>query len=281
MKFSTLLKGATFAVALFALANEASAQVPVRTRQLQLLGSTSGVLTQQANATTTSYTITWPAAATAAADSAILITTGAGNLEWFDLPSGDAIITGSGNNGEVAYFDGNSTITSSPTMTFNGTTGTLTLGNGTNDGSLVLVSSGTGNPNVTINAIADNAQTWQYPDQGSSVGPFNFVGTTNSPTANQIPIAQADGTVIWADNPSAFFKAGSVTPAANAFTATVTFTTAYSAVPIVTAVVNAPTANGNLVQVTSVTVNGFTINSTAPFDGTDTIHWMANLPSNP
>jgi hypothetical protein len=289
MKFTSLLKGAALGVALFAVTNEASAQVPVRTQVLRLIGTSAGTFSQQAAATTTSYTLTWPAAvpsgtsAALAGASGLLRVDGTGAADWFMIGAGEQLVSVDANGaaGQVAYFTDGNTITSAPTMTFNGTTGDLTLGNGAQDGDLILISSGTGNPAVTINAVADNAQTWQYPDQGASTGPFNFVGTTDLPTTGQIPVAQADGTVQWVDNPSAFFKAGTVTPASGAYTATVTFTTAYAAAPIVTVTAVGPTANGYILQATSVTTGGFTILSTAPFDGTDVIHWHANSAYNP
>ena len=57
--------------------------------KLSISGSTSGTFTQFASATTTSYSITWPAAQ-AASSGYVLVNDGAGNLSWG--PGGGAAV---------------------------------------------------------------------------------------------------------------------------------------------------------------------------------------------
>ncbi len=281
MNFSTILKGAAVAASFALVVSEASAQLPVRTQSLQLLSGTgTNALTQRAAAATVSYSVTWPAAVHADATNAYLSSASAGGnstLSWVEIDGN--LIDGSGVGGQVAYFDDANTITSSPTMTFDGA-GNLDLG-GAAAGTLILGSSGTGNPNVTLSSNSTNVATFNLPSYGGSSGPFNVVATTNTGTVNQIPVVQTDGTIQWVDNPTAGLKSGVVTPAANAYSAAVTFTTAYAATPVVTVSAVGPVANGYILQVTSVTTTGFTVLSSAPFDGTDTISWIANSPFNP
>ncbi len=281
MNFSTILKGAAVAASFALVVSEASAQLPVRTRTLQLLGSTSGALTHQAAAATTSYTLTWPDAVVPAGQTGILRSDDAGILDWRTFPTGEDIVTVDANGAinQVAYFTDANTITSSPTMTFDGA-GNLDLG-GAGAGTLTLGSSGAGNNNVILSSNSTTGGTFNLPTYGPTTGPFNIVATTNTGTAGQIAVVQADGSIEWEDNPTAGLKSGVVTPAANAYSAAVTFTTAYAATPVVTVSAVGPVANGYILQVTSVTTTGFTVLSSAPFDGTDTISWIANSPFNP
>lgn len=247
MKLSTLLKGAVFAASFVALASEASAQLPVRTRQLQLFGTTSGTLTQQAAATTTNYTITWPAAATAASDSAMLITSGNGTLEWFDIPAGERIITGDGTNGQVAYFDGSNSITSSPNFSYSGGGG-ATLGSSTTAGSLAL-SDGSANTGTFQTATLAADRTYTFPDASG-----NVPVSTNLGTAGQILIANNDGTATWTTSDVATFRTGSATIAAGASTATITVAGLPGTATLKSFTANIVDADGTILYVTAAAI---------------------------
>lgn len=274
MNFSTILKGAAVAASFALVVSEASAQLPVRTQQLRLLAPDgSGHIAHQAPNTTTTHTLTWPAALPTGTDNGVLRTTSAGILSWQTIPAGDDIITGQGSNGQVAYFDGTNTITSSPTMTFDGTGG-LDLG-GTGAGTLTLGSSGTGNPNVVIGSNSTNGATFNLPSYGTSSGPFNVVATTNSGTTNQIPVVQSDGTVQWVDNPVTGMQRGTVNGTVNAYSQVITVVGTPDLTNDVIIVSTSNSAGtGNILQVTAVAANSITVSSTAPFDANDRISWI-------
>jgi len=271
MNISTILKGAAVAASFAFFVSEASAQLPVRTRQLQLLGSTSGTLTHTAAATTTPHTLTWPAALPAATFDGVLRTNDAGTLSWYPIAAGDDIITGDGDAGEVAYFGAGNTITSSPTMTFNGS-GDLGLGDITaNPGTIAL---GDGNSNTGTFQTADltGNQTYTFPDASG-----NVPVSTNIGTVGQILIANADGTSTWTTSDVANFRTGEVTMADATFSINVIATVPNGAtVKAFTAQII--DADGTITYVTSAAIAATTftgtVQTTVPVTGAKTVYWM-------
>lgn len=278
MKASTFFKGCILAVALLLVSTEAFAQLPVRTRSLQLLGSTSGTLTQQASATTTSYSVTWPAATWSATngDTAVLTghITGAGtgvDLVWQDVTG--SLIDGFGTAGQIAYFEDANTIVSSPNLTLNAATATVSIGTAAVPGVIVLNSSGAGNNDVTINTNSTTGGTFNFPTYGASTGPFNVVATTDLGTVGQIPIVQADGTVTWEDNPVANAQRGIADPTDGAFSfgITVVGTPDFANDLILVTSVDNGGATGNILAVTGVAASTITVSASGPFTTTERI----------
>jgi hypothetical protein len=83
-KFLQLSNGADRTVDLSSTSNA------LAVANMELLGSSSGILTQQANASTTNYTIVWPAAQ-AGASGDVLTNDGSGNLSWAPASGSGAI----------------------------------------------------------------------------------------------------------------------------------------------------------------------------------------------
>lgn len=78
----------------------------------QIIGSTSGTITQQASGTTTSYTVTWPNAVGAA--NQVLATDASGILSWEDASSTPA----AGGSGDIQYNSGTNTFAAASTSAF-------------------------------------------------------------------------------------------------------------------------------------------------------------------
>ena len=102
---NSLMKGLVLAAVLFLFSGlEASAQLPVRTQNLHLLGATSGYVSMDAQAATTTYTITWPVssahdgvAANVVGDQAILVGTYVAADDWdLDWIASDGFVDGNG-----------------------------------------------------------------------------------------------------------------------------------------------------------------------------------------
>jgi hypothetical protein len=324
MKFSTIVRGTTVVAAAALCLAEASAQLPVRTRQIQLLGSGNNTpITMQATGNVSAYTIEWPlgdGTATGvntpfvAGDSgyvkARMTSAGIMRLEWekANVLDGKGNIDGGGN--EIAYFSDQNTLTSDPTFRFDangkvmigggvtgaaagilevqtsagavnaviaGETGTMTLG-GTSAGSLVLNDGST--HTITIASGAqDNNATLQV--DGLPAGSYTLTPSTNAAgagTESYIYVANGNGTATWTANPNRYYKSGRQAVTAG-YTHTVSFPTAFAA-PLtasdVTVTANLLSGNGTLIEITDVTLTGFTIQSTAPMVGTETIMWAAN-----
>lgn len=282
MNFSTILKGAAVAASFALVVSEASAQLPVRTRQLQLLGSTSGTLTHTAAAATTSHTLTWPAALPAATFDGVLRTDDAGTLTWYPIAPGDDIITGNGDNGEVAIFGAGNTLTSFPDFTFSGSN--VTIGTGTNTGTLTLNDVG-GGATVQINPGSQNGNVTATLDAPTGAGPHsvtipvstNAAGPT---TTDYIAVSNGDGTFSWVESSTTNLQRGRIALTAGNFSQTVNFGTAYAA-PVTPADIivtaNILSADANIIQITGITLTGFTVESTAPFGVADFIMWTSNV----
>lgn len=324
MKFSTITSGAIIAIAAALCVSEASAQLPVRTRQIQLLGSGNNTpITMQATGNVTAYTIEWPLGdGTAvgantpfvAGDSgyvkARMTAAGTMKLEWekANVLDGKGNIDGGGN--EIAYFSDQNTLTSDPTFRFDangkvmigggltgaaagilevqttagavnaaiaGETGAMTLG-GATAGSLIL-NDGSTNTITIASGAQDNNATVQI--DGLPAGTYTVTPATNAAgtgTDSYIYVSNGNGTATWTANPNRFYKSGRQAVTAG-YTHTVNFPTAYAA-PLtaanVTVTASLLSGNGTLIEISDVSLTGFTIQSSAPMVGTETIMWAAN-----
>lgn len=325
MRFTSLWKGLAIAATLFLIGSEAFAQLPVRTQQLQMLGTTAGRLLFDTPATITNYTVTWPADAAAFladGDTSILVGVRAAandiNLGWRAV-TGD-LVDGIGSNGFIAWWQDGNTLTYSNNFAWTGTAmnigtqngtaagninlgdgaatattnfqasgaaGDLTLGNNSATGAggtLVLAEGGAAGSSITIETGSQTAGYTVNFDDAPAAGNHIITPSTNGAgagTTNYIYVSNGNGTGTWVANPTQQLKSGSVQPAANAYSANITFNTVFTSTPVVTVTASGPVANGYILQVTAITTAGCTILSSAPFDGTDTISWVANVAYNP
>ncbi|NQW30287.1 MAG: hypothetical protein HQ472_07240 [Ignavibacteria bacterium] len=290
MRFSTFLKGGLLLAAFFIISSEAFAQLPVRTRTLQLLGSTSGAVTQDAPAVVTPYTVSWPASATgflADADKGYLLGTRTAandiDMTWVQL-SGD-LVDGAGAAGQVAYWTDANTLAGDAGFTYTAG-GTVTVGEAGNNGVVVFHDAGLAADDFTTtlgNGTQTTNNTFNF-DAPTVGGTYTVPVSTNGAgagTTNFIFVSNGNGTGTWVTNPTAGLKSGIVTPANGAFSAAIVFGTAFALTPSVTVTASGPVANGYILQVTAITFNGCTVLSSAPFDGTDVINWVANAQYNP
>lgn len=277
VKFSNLLKGLAVSAVLITCATEAYAQLPLRTRTLQLIGSTSGTLTHEAAAATTSYTLTWPAAAPTAGNNGFLQSDPAGTMSWFLIPTGEQLVTVDANGaaGQVAYFTDANSLTSSPRFQYDDASANLTLGNTTPGGQNGTIILGDGDSHAgTINvANLTAAQSYTLPDASGTI-PV----TTNTPapaTAGFILVANADGTSTWTANPLANVERGVFTPTAGSYTAAITVTGTPDLTNDVILVTSYDTGGGGQVlQVTGVAAGTITVSASGPFVGTERISWI-------
>lgn len=282
MKFSSILRGLVLTAALLILGTEAYAQLPVRTQQLQLRGTTSGTLTQTTAATTSDYTVVWPSAdfgyAGPGTETSVIMgdMTAAGtvNLRWREV-TGD-LIDGNGNANEIAFFQDANTIVSSPNFTIDAPNGTITVGAGATDGIIEIVSSGAGNNTVTIGATSTTANTFNFPGYGTA-GPFNVVGTQNTGAANQIIRMNAAGDPVWVNDPFYNAERGLADPTDGAYSYTIgglVGSPAATHLMMVTSVDITGTPTGNILTVSAVGANSFTVSSAGPFTTTERIAWL-------
>ncbi|RPI66035.1 MAG: hypothetical protein EHM43_11950, partial [Ignavibacteriae bacterium] len=115
MNFSHVWKGLAVVAVLFLFSMEASAQLPVRTQNLQLINPAGGTITHTATAagaTGTSYTILWPEeqdhdnAPNVAGDQAVLLgtwdITNRWTLEWVES---DGFVDGEGYQNHVTWWN--------------------------------------------------------------------------------------------------------------------------------------------------------------------------------
>jgi hypothetical protein len=324
MKFSTMMRGTIIVIAAALSATDAFAQLPVRTRQIQLLGTGNNTpITMQATGNVTAYTIEWPLGDGTSGgyngpfivgDSgyvkARMTAAGTMKLEWekANLVDGKGNVDGGGN--EVAYFTDQNTLASDPTFRFdasgkvmigggvtgasNGTlevqtsagavnasiageTGIFTIG-GTTAGTIVMNDGSTNTVTLATGAQANNA-TVQV--DGLPSGTYIMTPSTNAAataTASYIYVSNGDGTASWIANPNRYYKSGreAVTPG---YTHTVSFPAAF-ATPVdatdITVTANLLSGNGTIIEISAVTLTGFTVTSSAPMVGTESIMWAAN-----
>lgn len=278
MKFSSILRGLVLTAALLILGTEAYAQLPVRTRSLQLLGATSGTLTQAAAASTTSYQVNWPAANfwTAGSQTSVLMGDATAatdvNLRW-RLVTND-LIDGIGVANEIAFFQDANTIISSPNFTIDAPAARIAVGvSGTAGTIRVWSSGGAFYSDITTNVGANTS--WNFVDYGTA-GPFNIVGTANTGTANQIIRMNSAGDPVWVDDPFYNAQRGLADPTDGSFSfaVAVTGTPDNTDLIMVTSVDITGTPTGNILTVSAVAANSFTVSASGPFTGTERISWL-------
>jgi len=243
--------------------------------KLELNGSTSGEISQFASASTTSYSLTWPAAQ-AASSGYVLINDGSGNLTWgpqtgaggvttlntlsgaVTISAGSNItLTPSGNNISIASSGGGGGVSS-----FNSQTGSITI-SGT--GGTTVSNVGTA---FTINSSAGGSGTVTSVSVVSANGFAGTVATATTTPAITMSttvsgILFGNGTSVAAAIPSNFPILNQNTTG-NAATAT-TATTNANLTGVVTSVGNTTSiANGaitNAMLATSYNVETFTLGS--------------------
>lgn len=277
MNFSTILKGAAVAASFALVVSEASAQLPVRTRSLQLLSNNANFVQHQApNGLGASTTYTWPTALPGVGNAGVLRSDVAGVLSWQEFDENTDIITGDGSNGQVAYFNGDNTITSSANFTYSGGGG-IGVGNTAVAGT-IAIGDGDSHTGTVQTANLTGDQTYTLPNASG-----NIPVSTNTPvggTENYIAVSNGDGTFTWVVSTTTNLQRGRVALTAGNFTQTVTFATPYIA-PVTAANIvvtaNMLSADANIFQITGVTLTGFTIESTAPFGASDEIMWTSNV----
>lgn len=280
-----LLVSLTTLVVILACAVDAQAQLPVRTRQLQLLGSTSGTLTQLAGATTTSYSVTWPAAnatwPVASGTTQYFLRTAAGtagnsDLSWYGV-NGDLVDNGGTTpaNKYVAYWNDANTLTGEIGFQWDDATNTLTMGQ-TGETAEIVFTNGTQTLTVQPEAIAANHTYTLSSITGG--GTFYVPASTNEPTAaGQLLVSNAaGGSATWVANPLAGFERGVVDPTDAGFTATITLTATPDAndVIVISSYDISGSPSGNILSVTGFTGTTYTVSSSGPFLSSERISYM-------
>lgn len=268
-----------------ACAVDVQAQLPVRTRQLQLLGSTSGTMTQVVPATTTSYQVTWPSAnATWPAPSGTTQyflrssagTAGNSDLSWYGV-NGELVDNGGTTPADkyVAYWNDANTLTGEIGFQWDAATNTLTMGQ-TGETAELVFTNGTQTLTLQPEAItADHVYTISSITGG---GTFFLPASTNEPTAaGQLLVSNAaGGSATWTTNPLAGFERGVVDPTDNAFTQAITLTATPDAndVIVITSYDISGSPSGNILSVTGFTGSTFTVTSSGPFLTSERISYM-------
>lgn len=152
---------------------------------LGLAGATSGVFTQGAAASTTSYTLTWPAAAPAASGQALTATT-AGVASWATIPT--AAFTVSTNPASpvtlAAAADGTRYQTSSAAVTFN-LTGSLVAGDNwcftqTAGNAVTIADNSVTNMTITMGTTVGTATTGTLISAGAGSTACLYMSTATS-----------------------------------------------------------------------------------------------------
>lgn len=281
MKFSSILRGLVLTAALLILGTEAYAQLPVRTQQLQLRGTVSGTLTQTTAATTSDYTVVWPSAdfgyTGPGTETAVMMgdMTAAGtvNLRWREIDND--LIDGLGASGEIAWFLDANTIRSNPTVTYEANT--VILGDTNASGGIlrIIATGSTANWSNFTTTVNQNTN-WVFPDYGAATT-LNVTATENAPAANQIIRADASGVPQWVDDPFYNAERGLANPDDNVYTYTIgglVGTPDATDVIMVTSVDISGTPTGNILTVSAVAANQFTVTASGPFTSTERISWL-------
>lgn len=214
MNFSNLWKGLAVVAVLFLFSLEASAQLPVRTQNLQLINPAGGTITHTATAagaTAQSYTILWPEeqdhdnAPNAAGDQAILLGTwDASNrwtLEWIES---DGFVDGEGDVNHVTWWNPDSqTLDHSQNFEWNGTR----LGVGMNAFSTTAEATAAGE---VVIGDGTAAQISMNVTPGEIIVGQNVAGNVEVTTAGNVTTVQLDGSNGTATLGNATSVAGSV-----------------------------------------------------------------------
>jgi len=280
-----ILVSLTTLVVILACAVDAQAQLPVRTRQLQLLGSTSGTMTQLATATTTSYSVTWPGANATwpapAGTTQYFLRTNAGtagnsDLSWYPV-NGELVDNGGTTPADnyVAYWNDANTLTGEIGFQWDDATNTLTMGQ-SGETAEVVFTNGTQTLTIAPEAIAANHTYTISAITGG--GTFFLPASTNEPAAaGQLLVSNAaGGSATWTTNPLAGFERGVVDPTDAGFTATITLTATPDAndVIVITSYDISGSPSGNILSVTGFTGTTYTVTSSGPFLASERISYM-------
>jgi len=272
-------------VVILSCALDVHAQLPVRTRQLQLLGSTSGTMTQLATATTTSYSVTWPGANATwpapAGTTQYFLRTNAGtagnsDLSWYPV-NGELVDNGGTTPADnyVAYWNDANTLTGEIGFQWDDATNTLTMGQ-SGETAEVVFTNGTQTLTIAPEAIAANHTYTISAITGG--GTFFLPASTNEPAAaGQLLVSNAaGGSATWTTNPLAGFERGVVDPTDAGFTATITLTATPDAndVIVITSYDISGSPSGNILSVTGFTGTTYTVTSSGPFLASERISYM-------
>ena len=178
--------------------------------KLTLNGSVSGSLSQQASATTTSYTLTWPNAV-AASNGQVLTSDTSGNLTWTTIPSSANTILNGGNTFGSAISIGSNDNFSTSIRT-NGTdrltvsnTGTVTIASLTPAGVVHNNASGLLSTSLIVNADVDPAAAIVDTKLATISTAGKVANSATSATSSNVP-----STIVMRDA-SGNFSAGTIT----------------------------------------------------------------------
>lgn len=201
-----------------------------------------------------------------------------------------SITVGQVSNGTVSV----TTAANLTTVNLAGATGTATLGNATSvAGSVVMYDGDAAGQTATLTSgaqLANVAVTFDVPALAAPAGPRILPLAINSATtADDILFSNGDGTAEWRSNPNQYTQSGiepmtgnEPIPDGNAYTQYIAFNTDYALlVPPVAAadisvvlVTNGAAVDANILQVTGITQQGFTVLSSAPL-AVASINWIA------
>ncbi len=287
MSLRSLWKGMALVAVLLLIASEAFAQLPVRTQRLELISPSNAARFSQTftgAAATDIYTLAWPESHTQLTDasSGYLRVTRTGTTlsgTWVEISG--SLVDGTGAAGQVAYWSDPNTLTGDAGFTYAGG-GTVTIGTGgsgtvnvvgaggvTLDGAAGTVEFG----NVTLGAGGAVAGTIVNMDAVGSAGTYYITPSDNQAgagTTNYIYVSNGDGTASWVANPTTNFNYG-VTAGNGTYTQSITVTGMPATATVVVSTVG---TDANIIQVTAIAAGSFTVQSTAPLDGS--IAWMVN-----
>lgn len=273
MKLHSLWTGVAVLGAMLIFSTQAFAQLPVRTRSLQLNGATSGYFQQTAPAATTTYSLEWPASTgiTAGSSGYLRVTESSGNFtsQWVEIST--SLVDGAGAAGQVAYWSDPNTLTGDADFTFDGTNVTV----GTSGTGVVIGSDGTVNMGGVVLTPGTTDYTLTF-DNATAAGSYYVTPSTNQAgagTANYIYVSNGDGTGSWVASPTTNLEFGR-TAGNGTYTQTITPT---SMSATATVLVTWTGLSANIIQVTSQTATSFTVESTAPLDNTGFINWQVNF----
>lgn len=281
-------------VVILSCALDVHAQLPVRTRTLQLLGATSGTMTQLASSTTTSYSVTWPDANATwpvpagttqyflRADAGTAGPNGNSNLSWYPV-NGQLVDNGGTTpaNRYVAYWNDANTLTGEIGFQWNDGTNTLTMGQ---SGDLAEVVFTNGTLGITLQT-EDPTVNQSYTLSAISGATNLFIpAATNEPTAaGQILESNAaGGAATWVANPLAGFRSGLVNPPDNGFIAYITLPVAPddNDVIVISSYDLSGSPSGNILSVTAIPAaapapaNSILVTSSGPFLASERISYM-------
>lgn len=197
------------------------------------------------------------------------------NFAW----TGTALNIGTQNGTAAGDINlGNGAATAVTNFQASGTSGTLTLGSAAEDGTIVL-QDGDGET-ATIDPGDQAANTNFIFDSPTGGGNVYLTPSTNQAgagTSGYIYVSNGNGTGTWVINPNTGMERGLANPTDGAYSYAVTGLTATpdaTDMIIVSSVDITATPTGNLLSVTAVAANSFTVSASGPFTSTERIAWF-------